>query len=84
MSARIGRTTGRGLAGNLQRHYPASALYLCVGLLLVANTVAIAADLSAMGDALRLLLGGPRLPYVAAIGAACVATQIFMESLFWR
>jgi NRAMP (natural resistance-associated macrophage protein)-like metal ion transporter len=79
ISARIGRTTGQGLAGNLQRHYPASLLYLCVGLLLVANTVAIAADLSAMADALRLLLGGPRLPYVVAIGAACVATQIFMD-----
>lgn len=79
ISARIGRTTGRGLAGNIRRHQPAWLLYPCVGLLLLANMVAIAADLSVMADALRLLIGGPRFPYVILIGGACVVTQVFMQ-----
>ena len=52
---------------------------MSVTLLLVANVVAIAADLSAMADALRLLIGGPYLLYVLLFGAFCVATQIFMR-----
>ena len=53
ISAQIGRVTGRGLAGNMRRHYPAPLLYLLVGLLVVANTINIGADLGAMAAALR-------------------------------
>ena len=35
ISARIGRVTGRGIAGNLKRHYPRPVLAVLVGLLLV-------------------------------------------------
>ena len=55
VSARIGRVSGQGLAGNIRRHYPAWLLYAIVMLLLVANTINIAADASAMGDAAKLL-----------------------------
>jgi hypothetical protein len=79
VSARVGRTTGHGLAGNLRRHCPGWFLYVSVALLLVANVVAIAADLSVMADALRLLVGGPHLLYVLLFGAFCVGTQIFMR-----
>ena len=61
VSARIGRVTGHGLATNISKHYPAWLLYSIVGLLLVANTINIAADLGAMGAALKLLIGSPRL-----------------------
>src|SRR5438477_3125844 len=37
ISARIGRTTGRGIAGNLWRYYPNWLLQPIVGLLFVAN-----------------------------------------------
>ncbi len=40
ISARIGRVTGHGLAGNLRRHYPAWLLRFSVTLLLVANDLA--------------------------------------------
>src|SRR5262249_38749974 len=53
-SARIGRVTGQGLAANIRRHYPAGLLYGIVGLLLVANTINIAADIGAMAAALKL------------------------------
>src|ERR1700712_5078629 len=64
ISARIGRVTGRGIAGNLRKYYPGSLLYGIVGLVLVANVINIGADLGAMGAALKLLIGGPALPYV--------------------
>ena len=78
VSARIGRVTGKGLAGNIREYYPRSLLYFIVGLLLVANTVNIAADVSAMGDALALLLGGPAHIYAAAFGVVSLALQIFV------
>ena len=79
VSARIGRTTGNGLAGNVRRHYPRWLLQLIVLLLLISNTVAISADLAAMADVLRLLIGGPPLVYVLLFGVVCVLLQIYMQ-----
>jgi NRAMP (natural resistance-associated macrophage protein)-like metal ion transporter len=79
ISARMGRVTGHGIAGNLCRHYPAWLLIAVVVLLSVANTVNIAADLAAMADASRLLIGGPSLLYVVVFGLGSVAAQIFMS-----
>src|SRR4030081_2620326 len=59
ISARIGRVTGHGLAANIRDHYPPWLLNGIVGLLVIANTLNIAADLGAMGGALHALLGGP-------------------------
>ena len=78
ISARIGRTTGKGIAGNLRQHYPNWLLQAIVALLFVANTINIGADLGAMADALRLLIGGPSLLYVIAFGALCATLQVFM------
>ena len=58
VSARIGRVTGRGLAGNMARVFPRSVVGVLVLLLFVANTVNLGADLAAMGEAARLMLGG--------------------------
>src|ERR1700732_288752 len=79
ISARIGRTTGKGIAGNIRKHYPPWLLQGIVVLLLLANTINIGADLGAMGDALALLIGGPQLLYVVAFGALCGLLQIFMQ-----
>ncbi|MEJ0003680.1 MAG: divalent metal cation transporter [Pararobbsia sp.] len=59
ISARIGRITGRGIAGNLRRHYPGWLSRSVVALLLVANVINLGADLGAMGAALKLLIAGP-------------------------
>jgi len=61
ISARVGRITGKGLAGNLRQHYPNWLLRSIVALLFLANTINIGADLGAMADALKLLIGGPAL-----------------------
>jgi Mn2+/Fe2+ NRAMP family transporter len=49
-----------------------------VGLLFIANTINIGADLGAMGDALSLLIGGPHLLYIVLAGVLCVVLQIFV------
>lgn len=77
ISARIGRVTGRGIAGNLRKHYPASVGISIVSLLMVANIINIGADLGAMGAALKLIIGGPQLLYVAAFGIVTVLLEIF-------
>lgn len=76
VSARIGRVSGHGLATNIRRHFPAPLLYLLVGLLLVANTINIAADIAAMGQAVTLLAGGPAHWYAAAAGLLSLALQV--------
>jgi NRAMP (natural resistance-associated macrophage protein)-like metal ion transporter len=78
VSARIGRVTGHGLATNIRRHYPAPLLYFIVGLLLVANTVNIAADVAAMGDAVKLVAGGPAHLYAIGFGLVSVLLQVFI------
>ncbi|TPJ76013.1 divalent metal cation transporter [Mesorhizobium sp. B2-6-2] len=79
IAARIGRTTGKGISGNLSRHYPASLLYVVVVLLSVANVINIGADLSAMADALELLIGGPSPLYVIAFAIVCICTIVFLD-----
>ncbi len=79
ISGRVGRVTGRGIAGNVCRHYPAWVLNIIVALLFIANTINIAADLAAMGDALRLLIGGPGFLYVLVFGVTSVLAQIFLD-----
>jgi len=79
ISARIGRVTGQGIAGNVSRNFGPVYIWGLVLLLFVANTINIAADLGAMGDALRLLIGGPAIAYVALFGAISVLAQIFFN-----
>lgn len=58
MCARIGLTTGKGLAANIRANFPRWVLYLCTFLLFFANTFNIGADLGAMAKATQLVLPG--------------------------
>jgi NRAMP (natural resistance-associated macrophage protein)-like metal ion transporter len=78
VSARIGAVTGQGLAANLGKAMPRLVLHSLVGLLLIANTLNIAADIAAMGDALRLVAGGPILVYIALFGIGCLTAEILI------
>ena len=78
ISARIGRVSGHGLASNIRQHYPAWLLYSIVGLLLIANTINIAADIAAMADALKLLMGGRIHFYAIGIGLLSLLLQILI------
>lgn len=77
ISARLGRVTGHGIAGNIRAHYPSWLLRVIVGFLLVANIINIGADLGAMGDALKLLIGGSARLYVVVIAIGCAWLEIF-------
>ena len=78
VSARIGYVTGRGLAANIKQSFPRPVLLAVVGLLLAANTLNIAADIAAMAEALRLLLGGSAHVYAVTFGLASVLLQVFL------
>ena len=77
ISARIGRVTGFGIAGNLRQYYSAWLSGIIVLLLLVANLINLGADLGAMGAALKLIVGGPALVYVVLFAIVSSGLQIF-------
>lgn len=76
VAAEIGRVTGRGIAGNLRRHYPRPLLWVVVALLLVANVINLGADLAAMGAALQLLTGGNAGLYTLGFGVLCIILEV--------
>src|SRR5438874_6753096 len=75
ISARIGRVTGHGIAGNIRRYYPSWLLRTIVALLLVANIINLGADLGAMGEALHLLVAGPPHLYVVGFAVGCMLLE---------
>lgn len=80
MCARIGIVTGRGLAANMRKYYSPWLLDLVTGLLFLANTLNIGANLGAMAKATQLLL--PNLPFgglVAGFALLSLGFQIFMS-----
>jgi NRAMP (natural resistance-associated macrophage protein)-like metal ion transporter len=78
VSARIGRVSGHGLAANIREHFPKPLLYFIVALLLIANTINIAADLGAMGGALELIAGGRSEIYIVFFALVSLTLQIFI------
>lgn len=78
VSARIGVVTGRGLAENMRRSYPLAVTLPLVLLLLIANTINIAADIDAMADAMELVGAGTSHIYSVAFGMGCLLLQIFI------
>ena len=78
VSARIGYVTGRGLSENMRDAYPRWVVQVCVGLLVMANTLNLSADIAAMGEALRLLVGGSAHIYAVTFGLLCLVLQVFL------
>lgn len=77
ISARIGRVTGDGIAGNIREHYPRWLLLVIVALLVVANVINLGADLGAMAAALQLILGGSTHLYVIGFAVLCALLEVF-------
>jgi NRAMP (natural resistance-associated macrophage protein)-like metal ion transporter len=78
ISARLGCITGRGLAANIKAVFPRPVLLAIVGLLLVANTINVAADIAAMGEAAQLLIGGSVHLYCVIFGVVCLLLQVYL------
>lgn len=77
--ARIGATTGKGIAQNLRQHYSPWLLRAVVLLLLVANVINLGADLGAMGAVLALVIPGPILLYTAGFALLSVLLEVFLS-----
>lgn len=76
MCARIGRVTGKGLAANIRLAFPPYVLKAVVLLLLIANTLNIAADIAAMGEVAELVTGINRHAMTACFVICTLALQI--------
>ncbi|OGL87469.1 iron transporter [Candidatus Uhrbacteria bacterium RIFCSPLOWO2_02_FULL_48_12] len=79
MVGRIGLVTGRGLSAIIKEHYSKKILYFSVGLLLVANTVNIGADLGAMAASAQLLFGLPFVVWLFGITIFTALLEVFVS-----
>jgi Mn2+/Fe2+ NRAMP family transporter len=74
----IGRVTGRGLAANIRTAFPPAVLKTVVLLLLIANTLNIAADVAAMGEVGELVTGIDRHVMTALFVIGTLLLQILV------
>lgn len=79
IAARIGSTTGHGIAENLRKHYPRWILDAVVIALLVANTINLGADIAAMGDAVSLFAPGPMQLWAVVVTVLSVAAESWLS-----
>ena len=76
--ARIGRVTGKGLAANIKASYPPAVLRGLVVLLLIANTINIAADVAAMGEVTELVTRLDRHIATLVLVVISLGLQVFV------
>ncbi len=78
MCASIGRVTGKGLAANIKDAFPPVVIKAVVSLLLIANTLNIAADVAAMGEVAELAVGVDRHLMTAFFVLGTLLLQVFI------
>lgn len=79
VSARLGWITGKGLAANIQQVMPRWVGIVLVALLVFANTLNIAADIAAMGEALQLIVGGGEHGHALVFGVICAVLPLWLN-----
>ncbi len=77
--ARVALVTGTGLAGTIRQRMPRSVLLVAVAALAIANTVNIAADLSSMVAAIRLVVPIPQVLGVVVLATAIAISEITLS-----
>jgi NRAMP (natural resistance-associated macrophage protein)-like metal ion transporter len=75
--ARIGLVTGKGIAAIVKEHYSKPVLYAVVGLVVIANTINIGADIGAMASAAQLLIPAPFIVLTLFFTALILVLEIF-------
>lgn len=78
MSARIGRVSNKGLAGNMKKHYPRWLLFFIAILIVGVNTINIGADMSGMSQAITMLVPLPEKIAAIAITVLILLTTILL------
>lgn len=77
--ARIGLVTGKGIASVVKEHYSRTVLYAVVGLVIVANTINIGADIGAMAAAANLLVPAPLIVLTLLFTVIILILEIFLS-----
>jgi NRAMP (natural resistance-associated macrophage protein)-like metal ion transporter len=75
--ARIGLVTGKGITTIVKEQYSKSILYGVVGLVVVANTINIGADLGAMASAAQLLVPAPFIVLTLLFTTIILLLEVF-------
>lgn len=78
MCSRISMVTGEGIAAIMRKRLPAFLSYGLAGLVVVANTFNVGADIGGMADAARLVVPVPVEALVFLFGIALIAAQIWL------
>ncbi len=79
MCARIAMVTGQGLAAIIRKHLPRPVAYALAGLVIVANTFNVGADLGGMADAARLVVPLPADAWVFFFGIGLIVCQTWLS-----
>lgn len=77
MCARIGTVSGKGLIASMRRVMPAWVVRTLVGLVVAANTLNIAADVSGMSSSAELVTSVPSAAWAIAFGALLIGVEVF-------
>jgi NRAMP (natural resistance-associated macrophage protein)-like metal ion transporter len=78
IAARLGRVTGAGLGSAMRNNVPRRLIGAIICALVVANIFNLGADIGAMADACRLLIGGPVQVYAVLIAVFCAGCEIYL------
>ncbi len=78
MAGRIGLVSGKGLAGNMKKHYPLWMLVFITILISVATIINIGADISGMAAALKLVVPLPSIILAILLSLIVVGLVIFL------
>jgi NRAMP (natural resistance-associated macrophage protein)-like metal ion transporter len=78
IAARLGRVTGAGLGAAMRNRVPGWLIACVVCSLVLANVFNLGADISAMAEACKLLIGGPAQVYAVLIAAFCAICEIYL------
>jgi NRAMP (natural resistance-associated macrophage protein)-like metal ion transporter len=77
MCARIGMVSGTGLAAVMRKLFPRWLAFSLAGLVVVANTFNIGADLAGMSASAHMVAGLPVLLWVIAFSVVLLLTEFF-------
>jgi NRAMP (natural resistance-associated macrophage protein)-like metal ion transporter len=81
--ARIGLVTGKGITTIVKERYSRTVLYAVVGLVVVANTINIGADLGAMASAAQLLVPLPFILLTLLFTSIILLLEVFTNYKFY-
>ena len=79
MAARLGLVTGRGLATLIRDRFPRWVLFVCVGIVALANTFNIAADLASMGASAHLVVPLPPELLTIVMAAVMLVLELYLS-----